>query len=118
MPMLFLFSYGIVHLPFQCLMRLWEPTSTHVWWSVVGSGSGLRILWRITHISSWLLIYIGSIVLDLLEMLGIRQVFNALRSLPPPIQYKSKELQRFYHHMRHPSFCGLSAILWLCPIMT
>ena len=46
------------------------------------------------------------------------QVYYDMYNLRPPMEYKSIELKRLYGHVRHPSFFGLSVILWATNIMT
>ncbi|KAF7402446.1 hypothetical protein HZH66_004713 [Vespula vulgaris] len=52
------------------------------------------------------------------ELVGFRQVYYKITARPSPMSKKSKELQRYYAHMRHPSFIGFLIILWVHPFMS
>ncbi|KAK2585047.1 hypothetical protein KPH14_008567 [Odynerus spinipes] len=83
--------------------------------------SNNNILWSIfmgIHIIGWCIIYGGCLVMDISELAGFKQVYYKVTARPCPMSKKSRELQRYYSHMRHPSFIGFLLILWIHPIMT
>lgn len=74
-----------------------------------------KTLWWIfvtIHAVAWAIIYGGSIIMDLPELLGVKQVYYDINRLLPPMALKSRDLVRLYGHVRHPSFVGLTIILW------
>lgn len=83
---------------------LWDVDvrdSPPLWWTFVG-----------LHTLAWAIILGGTILMDLPELLGVKQVYYDVKHLLPPMLYKSDELKRLYGHVRHPSFVGLSVVLW------
>ncbi|KAG7211511.1 hypothetical protein KM043_010779 [Ampulex compressa] len=48
----------------------------------------------------------------------MKEVYYKFSARPSPIEMKSRELLRYYAHMRHPSFTGFLLILWIFPFMT
>jgi len=60
----------------------------------------------------------SSLVMDLPELLGIKQAYYDLKAYGPPINYKSGELRNLYAHVRHPSFVGLTVILFATNVMS
>ncbi|XP_043490105.1 nurim homolog [Polistes fuscatus] len=83
--------------------------------------SNNNILWStfiLIHIFGWFIIYSGCLTMDISELIGFRQVYYKITARPSPMSTKSKELQRYYSHMRHPSFIGFLTILWVHPFMS
>lgn len=89
---------------------LWivDVKTSFVWWWVF---FGIQCL-------AWFVVYSGCVMMDFAELMGLKQVYYNVRGFSDPMLYKSAELQRLYSHMRHPSFVGLCAALWLFPYMT
>ncbi|KAH8271156.1 hypothetical protein KR018_000164, partial [Drosophila ironensis] len=71
-----------------------------------------------THALCWIVIFGGSLVMDLAELLGVKQAYYDLRAYEEPVKYKSSELRNLYAHVRHPSFVGLSLILLATNVMS
>ncbi|XP_069686499.1 nurim homolog [Periplaneta americana] len=105
-------------LALQCVMLYWHPIPWINLWNVDTSGTVLWSVFTAAHCFAWCIIYSGSLMMDIAELLGIKQVFYYLRGLPDPVTYKSRELQRFYLHMRHPSFTGFLILFWVYPLMS
>lgn len=102
----------------QCVIQYWQPIPWISLWHVDTSGTVLWTAFTLMHCCAWCIIYIGTIIMDLGEMLGIKQVYYSLRGLPDPITLKSRDLQRLYLHMRHPSFIGFCILFWIYPFMS
>ncbi|XP_023724670.1 nurim homolog isoform X1 [Cryptotermes secundus] len=102
----------------HALIQFWQPIPWISLWHIDTSGTALWTVFTAVHCGAWCIIYIGAIMMDLGEMLGIKQVYYNLRGLPDPITFKSRELQRLYLHMRHPSFTGFCILLWIYPFMS
>lgn len=77
-----------------------------LWWTFV-----------LIHGFAWTIIYGGSVLMDLPELIGLKQVYYDINKLLEPIAYKSTELRKLYGHVRHPSFVGLSTVLWCTNLM-
>ncbi|XP_030372723.1 nurim homolog [Scaptodrosophila lebanonensis] len=101
------------------LVQNWLPATSIVLWQVDVSDSA--VLWWtfvITHGICWIVIYGGSIIMDLPELLGIKQAYYDMKQYAPPIAYKSSELRNLYSHVRHPSFVGFTIILFATNVMS
>ncbi|XP_061389413.1 nurim homolog [Musca vetustissima] len=89
---------------------LWQvDVDTHkwIWWSFV-----------LLHAFAWMIICGGSMIMDLPEIIGIKQAYYDMKSYAQPLAYKSFELRHLFAHVRHPSFVGLTVILWATNLMT
>uniref|UniRef100_A0A182TEB7 Nuclear envelope membrane protein n=1 Tax=Anopheles melas TaxID=34690 RepID=A0A182TEB7_9DIPT len=90
--------------------RLWffeVETNRTLWWFLVAS-----------HVLSWIVVYGGSLMVDLPELIGLKHVYYDINDLAPPMSYKSRDLQDYYKRYRHPSFVALSVVLWFTNGMT
>ncbi|KFM72683.1 Nurim-like protein, partial [Stegodyphus mimosarum] len=99
-------------------MYLWQPIPDWTVWEIVTSKHVL--LWwffSIVHGIAWMAIYSGCFIMDVTELLGVKQVYHHLKGWPKPMNLKSEGLRRFYSHMRHPSFSALAVILFIHPVM-
>lgn len=74
--------------------------------------------YKLIHGICWTIICFGSVLMDLPELLGVKQVYCESKGLPSPIQQKTAELRRLLGHIRHPSFLGISIVLWCVNILT
>lgn len=95
------------------------PAQSIVLWQVdVNESSVLWWTFVITHVVCWAIIYGGSIIMDLPELLGVKQAYNSLNDCKDPIAYKGVQLRNLYAHVRHPSFLGLTIILFATNVMS
>jgi len=93
------------------LINCWRVSSSTLW----QLESDKRIFnWL--HLVCWGLIYCSTLLLDLPELLGLRQIAEHCRLLQ--VVECDPSLARLYSHMRHPSFTALSIILLARPTMT
>uniref|UniRef100_A0A8D8FAC5 Nuclear envelope membrane protein n=1 Tax=Culex pipiens TaxID=7175 RepID=A0A8D8FAC5_CULPI len=101
------------------LLKNWKTTQSYQLWFVdVQSSSTLWWTFVAAHILSWVVVYAGSLLMDLPEMIGLKQIYYDVNDLAPPMSYKSRELRSLYNRMRHPSFVGLSVVLWITNCMS
>ncbi|KAH8369477.1 hypothetical protein KR009_012091 [Drosophila setifemur] len=101
------------------LILNWLPAQSIVLWQVdVVESAPLWWAFVITHGVCWIVIFGGSLVMDLPELLGVKQAFYDFKAYGAPINYKSSELRNLYAHVRHPSFVGLSVILFVTNAMS
>lgn len=108
-------SAGVLHY----LTSNWHPVPLYALWDVETSETnGLWLLFTAFHVLGWFVVYSGCIMMDISELAGLKQVYYKLSARPCPLSIKSRELQRYYAHMRHPSFTGFLMILWIHPFMT
>lgn len=100
------------------LVSLWLPVDKHPLWNINTAENSI-LWWTFTavHCICWAFIYISSIITDIGELAGIKQVWCNTKGHRHTTS-KSWQLTHFLEHMRHPSFLALSFILWLYPQMT
>lgn len=99
-------------------MKEWRTTPSYILWNIdVESSNTLWWTFASIHAVSWIIIYGGSVIMDLPELTGVKQVYYDINNLLEPMAYKSRELVRLYGHVRHPSFFGLTIILWVTNLM-
>lgn len=100
------------------LINNWKPIASFTIWSF--DVKEHSILWYGLigiHLFLWLVIYGASLLMDLPELLGIKQTYYDIVGLAPPLTYKFPKLRQLYDEIRHPSFIGITIILWLTNIM-
>ncbi|XP_014208556.1 nurim homolog [Copidosoma floridanum] len=101
------------------LISTWMPVPWVFLWNFNNLQGG--VLWYILsliQVIGWCIVYIGCIMMDISELAGLKQVYYKLSGRPCPMALKSRELQRYFMHMRHPSFTGFLMILWIHPLMS
>lgn len=108
-------SAAVLHL----LLSNWQiiPSVT-AWKTAVSSNLSMWYFFTGLHVLAWIIIYSGCLMMDIAELLGLKQVYYKVTGRPDPTLMKSQELLRYYKHMRHPSFTGFLIILWIHPFMT
>ncbi|KAG8228562.1 hypothetical protein J437_LFUL008640 [Ladona fulva] len=90
-------------------------------WSIPSEGWIGNVMWYsmyALHVMSWFMVYGGCLLVDVGELIGIKQVMYEIRGFPDPLRNKSEDLLRYYKHMRHPSFVGFCIILLAIPQMS
>lgn len=103
----------------QFLVIHWKPLPGVSLWEVDVFGSK-TVYWTyaLIHGLCWATTLFGSILMDLPELLGAMQVYCGVKGVPSPLQQKSAEHRRLLGHIRHPSFLGITIVLWCVNIMT
>ncbi|XP_034941890.1 nurim homolog [Chelonus insularis] len=109
------FSSAALHL----MIIKWQPIPWVSLWNVdTTTNNTLWLLFTTFHSLGWFIIYSGCVMLDIAELIGIKQVYYKISNRPCPLATKSREYQRYLSHMRHPSFVGFLMIVWVHPFMT
>lgn len=107
-------SAAVLHL----MIKTWVPVSLVTLWNINTTPySKIWLFMAAIHVLGWVVIYSGCLMMDMSELVGLKQVWYKISCRPCPMSMKSRELRRFYGHMRHPSFTGFLMILWIHPIM-
>lgn len=102
----------------QLLFHSWKPMTGFTLWNFdIRHNWFLWLSYSILHVYVWVLIYVSNLLLDITELLGIKQVCFSNQNLPPPDSYKSQSFLRFRANMNHTSFLGFSLIFWIYPCM-
>lgn len=99
------------------MLTQWQPIPSYVLWNINCDSAPIWWTFLTLHAVAWLVIYGGSFIMDFPELTGVKQVYYDIKNLQTPSTYKSRELVRLYGHVRHPSFFGLSLILWVTNLM-
>jgi hypothetical protein len=108
-------SAAVLHL----LISKWQSIPWLLFWNYnIVQNSKLLFIISALHFIGWSIIYSGCVMMDISELAGIKQVYYKISGRPRPMAMKSRELQRYFMHMRHPSFTGFLIILWIHPVMT
>ncbi|KAJ9574784.1 hypothetical protein L9F63_008048 [Diploptera punctata] len=102
----------------QCVMKYWQPIVWIKLWHFDTSGTLMWSAFTAVHCIAWAMIYVGVLMMDIAELLGVKQIYYNLRGLPDPLSLKSIELRRLYRHMRHPSFTAFCLLFWIFPVMS
>ncbi|KAM8709887.1 hypothetical protein ACLKA7_016657 [Drosophila subpalustris] len=101
------------------LINNWLPAQSIVLWQInVDDSEPLWWAFVITHVIGWIVIFGGCVIMDLQELLGIKQAYFSLYNYSEPLAYKSSDLRNLYAHVRHPSFVGLTLILFVTNVMS
>lgn len=100
------------------LISNWCPTPWATIWSInTYHNTKLWLIFTGVHVLGWFMIYSGCVMMDISELAGLKQVYYKFSGRQKPLSMKCMQLQRFYSHMRHPSFTGFLIILWIHPFM-
>lgn len=103
----------------QIILYTWNGIPEVCLWNInLINNTLLRWIFFLGHFLAWTVVYGGSLMMDLPEMVGLKQVYYHGCAFESPLHLKSRELQTFYQHMRHPSFTALCFIFWFQPCMT
>ncbi|XP_049291087.1 nurim homolog [Anopheles funestus] len=102
------------------LLKNWKssPTQYRLWFFDVEENKTLWWLMVGSHVLCWIVVYGGTLMVDLPELMGLKHVYYDINDLAPPMSYKSRDLQDYYKRYRHPSFVALSVVLWFTNGMT
>ncbi|XP_059614995.1 nurim homolog [Phlebotomus argentipes] len=101
------------------LMHNWASAPGLIVWRLdVAKQDRLWWVFVLLHGFAWAIVCGGSLIMDLPEILGAKQIHHEANHLAPPILYKTAELRRLYGHVRHPSFVCITVILWAVNILT
>lgn len=96
-------------LPVGGTWSLWSFSAnagTPVWWTLV-----------VSHSLFWIVIALGSLLMDLPELFGIKQIYYDSQGLSEPHLYKARSLNHLLSNIRHPSYVGFCLIFWITNFM-
>jgi len=105
--------YTIVAGITQCLMLYyWRPLEGTLW------GTDGALYWMLTalFVCTFGLVFYCSLLLDYMEVLGIRSILRRFRG--EPARPASLCLRGPYLHCRHPVYLATVASFWIGPVMT
>jgi methanethiol S-methyltransferase len=91
----------------------WRPMPTPIW--VVENAFGQILLYGLFFLG-WLIVFLGTFMINHFDLFGLRQVYLNLRSR----EYSELGFRTpgFYKFVRHPIMLGFLIAFWATPVMT
>jgi methanethiol S-methyltransferase len=91
----------------------WRPIPTQIW--VVENPTG-RILLQSLFFLGWLIVFLGTFMINHFDLFGLRQVYLNLQKR----EYTELGFRTpgFYKFVRHPIMLGFIIAFWATPVMT
>lgn len=91
----------------------WRPITTPVW--TVDNSVG-RLLLHSLYLFGWLIVFLGTFMINHFDLFGLRQVYLRLRNR----EYRELGFRTpfFYRFLRHPIMLGFMIAFWATPVMT
>lgn len=91
----------------------WRPITTSVW--SVDNRLG-RALFHGIYLFGWLIVFLGTFMINHFDLFGLRQVYHRLRNR----EYTELgfRIPMFYRFLRHPIMLGFIIAFWAMPEMT
>jgi protein-S-isoprenylcysteine O-methyltransferase Ste14 len=107
-----------VKISFQQLVQSWTFVDKWTLWNISAPDfSPTWWIFTVTHSILWSVIAFGSLLMDLPEIFGIKQIYYDIQGLNEPFSYKARSLSRLLSSIRHPSYVGFSLIFWITNLM-
>ena len=88
------------------IWNIQAPEYSTIWWILI-----------VTHSILWMIIAFGSLLMDLPEIFGVKQIYYDIQGLKEPFLYKAPRLSHLLSSIRHPSYVGFSLIFWITNLM-
>jgi methanethiol S-methyltransferase len=91
----------------------WRPIPARIW--VVENSVG-QILLQALYFLGWLIVFLGTFMINHFDLFGLRQVYLNLRNR----EYTELgfRITGFYKFVRHPIMLGFLIAFWATPVMT
>lgn len=100
------------------MVERWAVVNKWTLWSfTISDYSTVWYAYTLIHSLLWLIIFGGSLLMDVPEILGIKQVYYDVKGLNDPSLYKAIQHNRLLTHIRHPSYIGFSLLFWITNFM-
>lgn len=100
------------------LVENWVGVNKWTIWSfAIKDYSPIWYVYVLAHSTLWLIIFGGTLLMDVPEVLGVKQVYYDIKGLYDPSYYKAIPHNRLLTHVRHPSFIGFSLLFWITNLM-
>ncbi|KAG5682786.1 hypothetical protein PVAND_012117 [Polypedilum vanderplanki] len=101
------------------MVERWTIANKWTLWSfTIKEYSPVWYIYVLSHAVLWLIIFGGSLLMDLPEILGIKQVYYNVKGLNDPSLYKAIQHNRLLASIRHPSYIGFSLLFWITNLMS
>jgi methanethiol S-methyltransferase len=95
------------------LVACWYPISHDVWRV---TAQPWRTVLTVTALLGWAIVLLSTLLIDHLDLFGLRQVFARFRRRPPAEHEFTTPF--FYRVVRHPLYLGFLIAFWVTPRMT
>jgi methanethiol S-methyltransferase len=91
----------------------WRPITTQIW--AVENSAG-QILLHALYFLGWMVVFLGTFMINHFDLFGLRQVYLKLRNR----EYTDLgfRVPGFYKFVRHPIMLGFIIAFWATPVMT
>ena len=100
------------------MVENWTIANKWTLWSfAVEEYSPIWYIYVLSHATFWFIIFGGSLLMDVPEILGIKQVYYDVKGLNDPSLYKALQHNRLLASIRHPSYIGFSLLFWITNLM-
>jgi methanethiol S-methyltransferase len=91
----------------------WQPITMRIW--AVESSAGV-ILLQSFYFLGWLIVFLGTFMINHFDLFGLRQVYlNLWRREYTELGFR---IPGFYRFVRHPIMLGFLIAFWATPVMT
>ncbi len=95
------------------LLAAWHPITTDLWRVTAQPWRAVLIATRLT---GWAVVLLSTLLIDHLDLFGLRQVFARLRGRQ--LAHHEFATPLFYRVVRHPLYLGFLIAFWITPRMT
>ncbi|XP_076471283.1 nurim homolog [Babylonia areolata] len=101
------------------MINRWVSTPDVLLWGIdTDERPLLWLFFFLLHAAGWAIIFLEIRMMDPLELIGIKQIYNYHTGKSAPTSYMAKGLRLFYQHLRHGGTVCLWLMLWVHPVMT
>ncbi|XP_074660950.1 nurim homolog [Tubulanus polymorphus] len=108
----------ITSLTLSVVLDRWESINIFLWNLDTSKSLLWWTLFSLVHLFLWMILFGQLCLMDLPELLGLKQIYFYSLGNVLPIKLKTWDLQIFYRHMRHPGLTCLTLILCVHPVMS
>lgn len=100
------------------MVERWIAINKWTLWSfTIKEYSPVWYIYVFVHLAFWLIIFGGSLLMDVPEILGIKQVYYDVKGFNNPSYYKAIPHNRLLSRIRHPSYIGFSLLFFVTNVM-
>ena len=100
------------------MVERWAVVNKWTLWSFeIKEYSPVWYMYILSHSAFWLIIFCGSLLMDVPEILGIKQIYYDIKGLNSPSLYKAIQHNHLLTNVRHPSYIGFSLLFWITNLM-
>lgn len=112
-------AYNVIssYILLQMVERWIAVNKWTLWGFEIKEYSAFWYMYILSHSVFWLIIFGGSLLMDVPEILGIKQIYYDIKGLNHPSLYKAIQHNHLLSNVRHPSYIGFSLLFWITNLM-